>query len=45
VNGQGHLTFESVLILLTKNYQNWSKLQLGKVGAFFETVYYCCQNV
>jgi len=36
-----HIIFESVLMLLTENYQNWSglclsKLQLAKVGAFFE---------
>jgi len=38
VKGQGKLNmiiiFESVLMLFTQNYQ---KLQLAKVGAFFET--------
>jgi len=35
-----HIIFESVLMPCTKNYQNspWmSKLQLAKVGTFFET--------
>jgi len=27
----------SVLMLCNKYYQNWSKLQLAKFGAFFET--------
>jgi len=34
---------ESVLMLFTENYQNWSVLvetiYLAKVGAFFETMY------
>jgi len=35
-----HIIFESMLMLFTQNYQNWTvlvKVQRAKVGAFFET--------
>jgi len=42
VQGKLNVIFESMLMLSTENGLCWSKLQLAKVAAFFETVVRVC---